>query len=403
MPVAARLGRGALRPWLEGAVLFAVRAVAVLAVAGFAARGLGPLSTFGIALRPGDRGLVAAFFHWDSVRYLSIAAHGYTNRSLTVYFPLYPMVVRAVHLLGLSYAHAALVVSWTVAFLLTVAVIVLVRECLGVSRWLSVVLLVLWAPASFFYFSGYPEGMEVLALTLVLIWVRRGRFVAAAVAAGVASASAPFGLLFVVPVLVGIVQDRMAAGPAQPARRLWGRLAAAVVLGELGAIAYISFLWARFGAPFEFETAQAQWNRQVTWPFHGLFWSVGRMLHGQLIGTPAFNGNFVVTDAIDDAVTVAVVVALVALCVHIARRGQWRSPLLPGVVLSGVWTIFNVCNATAGGVSPEALARHLGVLVPVYLAVALLRRAEVSSGIFALSVVLGTVAQTLFSHNLWFT
>lgn len=425
MQLTARLGplaRPPVRTWVEAVVLYAFRLGAVLVVALFGARGLGPLSTFGIALRPGSRGLVGAFFHWDSVRYLSVAAHGYTNKSLTVYFPLYPLMVRAVHALGFTYAGAALAVAWVAAFLFTAALIHLVRGCWGEGRWLGVVLLALWAPASFFYFSGYPEGTEVLLLTVVLICVQRRRFWLAAGAAGLASASSPFGVVFVIPVVVGIVQDARLRGldrSAMPEELVaapettehetrwweptWVRVVGAAVVSELGAIAYCIYLWVRFNAPFEFEQAQAQWNRQLTWPFHGLVWSVGRMLHGQLIGAASLNGNFDVTDAIDDVVTVAVTLALVWIVWRVGWRNLGRSPLLPGLVLSVFWLLFNVTNATAGGVSPEALARHLGVLVPVYMAVAYVRRAELVGGLFAGSVVLGTMAQTLYAHNLWFT
>jgi hypothetical protein len=411
----ARPARPAVRTWVEAAVLFAVRLAAAVVVALFGAHGLGRMSTFGISLRPGDRGLVAAFFHWDSVRYLYVAAHGYTHKSLTVYFPLYPLMVRAVHVLGFSYAGAALAVSWTAAFLFTAAFIHLVRRQWNERRWLPVVLLALWAPASFFYFSGYPEGTEVLLLTVVLICVQQRRFWLAAGAAGLASASSPFGVVFVVPVLVGLVQDartRRAASDgsdrSDAVRPPWWRgtgprLVGAAVVSELGAIAYCIYLWVRFDAPFEFEQAQAQWNRQITYPFHGVVWSIGRMLHGQLIGVASLNGNFDVTDAIDDIVAVAVTLALVWIVVKVGWRNLGRSPLLPGLVLSVLWLLFNVTNATAGGLSPEALARHLGVLVPVYMAVAYVRRAEIVSGIFAGSVMLGTMAQTIYAHNLWFT
>jgi hypothetical protein len=230
----------------------------------------------------------------------------------------------------------------------------------------------------------------------------------AAGAAGLASASSPFGVVFVIPVVVGIVQDRCLRGstverPMAWWRGTWVTVVSAAVVSELGAIAYCIYLWVRFDAPFEFEQAQAQWNRQLTWPYHGVVWSVGRMLHGQLIGVASLNGNFDATDAIDDAVTIAVTVALVWIVWKVGWRNLGRSPLLPGLVLSALWLVFNVTNATAGGVSPEALARHLGVLVPVYMAVAYVRRAELVSGLFAGSVVLGTMAQTLYAHNLWFT
>jgi hypothetical protein len=393
-----RLRRPPLRVWVDGGLLFTFRAVAIVFVAEFAVHGLGPLSGFGIALVPHSRALVPSFFHWDAVRYLQIAEHGYTHQWLTVYFPLYPLLVHLGHDLGLSDTHAALLISWVSTYLLTVALIYFVRQCLGLTRWVGVVLLALWAPASFFYFSGYPESIEALLLTLVLILVFKRRLLLAAVVAGVASASAPIGVLFVLPVLVGFFQQR-----AEGVK--WVRLLAAVVLSELGAVAYCLYLWTKFDAPLAFESAESdpQWNRKFTYPFKGVVWSLDRMVHGQLIGTPSFNGNFVVTDLIDDVVAVAATVSLVLLVYTVGRRRLAGSPLLPSLVLGIVVLVFNVCDSTAGGLSPEALARHLLIVVPIYFVVAYWRRPELTSGLLAGSVVLATVAQTLFAHNLWFT
>lgn len=384
--------------WVDGAVLFVFRAVAIVLVAEFAIHGLGPLSGFGIALVPNSRALVPGFFHWDAVRYLQIAEHGYTHQSLTVYFPLYPLLVRVGQQLGLSDTHAALLISWASTYLLTVALIYFVRQCLGLARWLGVVLLALWAPASFFYFSGYPESSEALLLALVLILVFKRRLLWAAVAAGVASASAPIGVLFVIPVLIGFLQQR--EGGLQ-----WVRLLAAAVVSELGVIAYCLYLWVKFDAPLAFESAESdpQWNRKFTYPYKGVIWSLDRMVHGQLIGTPSLNGNFVVTDLIDDIVAIAATVSLGLLLYVVGRRRLAGSPLLPGIVLAVAMLAFNVCDSTAGGLSPEALARHLLLVAPLYFVVAYWRRPELTSGLLAGSVVLATVAQTLYFHNLWFT
>ena len=398
VPVWDRLRRPPLRPWVEGAALFAIRAVAIVFVAEFATRGLGPLSGFGIALSPGSRALVPSFFHWDAVRYLQIAEHGYPHQWLTVYFPLYPLLVRVGVDLGLGDTHASLLISWVSTYLLTVSLVYFVRQCLGFTRWLGVVLLALWAPASFFYFCGYPESTEALLLTLVLILVFKRRLLLAAVAAGIASASAPIGVLFVIPVLVGFAQQR-------PETLRWARLVVAAVVSELGAVAYCLYLWVKFDAPFAFESAESdpQWNRKFTYPFKGVIWSLDRMVHGQLIGTPSLNGNFVVADLIDDLVAVGATVSLGLLLLSVGRRRLVGSPLLPGIALAVIMLVFNVCDSTAGGLSPEALARHLLVAVPIYFVVAYWRRPELTSGLLAGSAVLATAAQTLYFHNLWFT
>jgi hypothetical protein len=65
--------------------------------------------------------------------------------------------------------------------------------------------------------------------------------------------------------------------------------------------------------------------------------------------------------------------------------------------------VFNVSDGTAGGLSPEALARLLLTVVPLYVVVTYWRRDELVYALVAISAVMGTAAQTLFFHNLWFT
>jgi hypothetical protein len=379
--------------------VFAVRAVVILATAAFAVHTLGDVSTFGTALSPGTRSIILSLFHWDSVEYLQVAVHGYVSSdpAQAAYFPLYPLMVRWLHdLIGVSYPHAALAISWTATYLLAVTACYLARNCLGFRNWSRVAVLLLWAPASFFFFSGYPESCEALLLTVVLILVYRQQFVWAALVCGVASALAPDGAFFVVPVIVGMVQ-----GP--PRGRRWTTVLAVAALSEIGIIVYSLYLRSVYGSVLAFVHAEKYWNRQLTYPFHGLFWTFNRMLHHQVLGNPPQNGNWVATYTIDNIVTVVATVALVYLVVKVGWRNLWRSPLLPSLALAALALLFNVSDATGGGVTSEALARHLGVLVPLFFAGAYLRRSETYSSILAGSVVMGTMAQILFCLGLWFT
>jgi hypothetical protein len=371
----------------------------VLATAAFAVHTLGDVSKFATALVPGTRSVILSLFHWDSVKYLQVAAHGYTKSdpARAAYYPLYPLMVRWLHdLLGVSYAHAALAISWTATYGLAVAVTYLARNCFGFRNWSRVVVLLLWAPGSFFFFSGYPESSEALLLTVVLILVFRRQFVWAAVVSGAASALAPLGAFFVLPILLGMAQN-------PPQRRRWATVVAVLALSEVGMIAYAVYLRSVYGSLLAFVHAEKYWNRTLTYPFHGVIWTFDRMLHHQVLGIPAQNSNWVTTYTIDNIVTLAATFALVFLLVKVGWRDLWRSPLLPGLAVSAAALLFNVCDATAGGLTSEALARHLGVLVPLFFAAAYLRRSETYSGILAGSAVMGTMAQILFCLGLWFT
>ena len=379
--------------------VFAVRLLVILATAAFAVHTLGNVSKFATALDPGTRSVILSLFHWDSVKYLQVAAHGYVSGdpARAAYFPLYPLMVRWLHsLIGVSYAHAALAISWTATYLLALAVCYLARNCLGFRHWSRVTVLLLWAPGSFFFFSGYPESSEALLLTVVLILVFRQQFVWAALVSGVASALAPFGAFFVLPVLIGMVQ-------APPRRRRWTTVVAVVALSEVGMIAYALYLRTVYGSVLAFVHAEKYWNRRLTYPFHGVIWTFDRMLHHQVLGNPAQNGNWVAAYTIDNIVTVVATIALVYLVVKVGWRDLWHSPLLPALALTAATLAFNVCDATAGGLTSEALARHLGVIVPLFFAAAYLRRSETYSTVLAGSVVMVTMAQILFCLGLWFT
>lgn len=384
---------------ITASVIFAVRLLAMLATAAFAVHTLPDVSTFGAALVPGTHSVTLSLFHWDSVKYLQIAAHGYASGdpARAAFFPLYPLMVRWLHSVsGVSYVHAALAISWTATFLLALTTCYLVRNCFGFRNWSRVPVLLLWAPASIFFFSGYPESSEALLFTVTVILVFRQQYVWAALVAGVAAALAPLGAFFVLPIIVGMVQH-------PPQRRRWVTIGAVIALSEVGLIAYALYLRTVYGSVLAFVHAEKYWNRQLTYPFHGVIWTFDRMVHNQVLGNPAQNGNWVATYTIDDIAAVAATAALIYLLVKVGRRDLWRSPLLPGLIMVGVALLFNVSDATAGGLTSEALARHLGVLVPLFFAVAYFRRSESYSSVLAGSVVMATMAQVLFCSGLWFT
>lgn len=386
--------------------MVAVRAVVVVVLAEIGLHAFGREFFLSPGLGGRHSSLLLSFFHWDAVHYQTIALHGYDQRPLTAFFPLYPLMIRALHWVGVPAPDAALALSWAATVAAAAVLVHLARDCFGLERWSAVVVLALWSPASFFFFTGYPEPFELLLLAVVLAFVASRRFAAAAVAAGVASALAPFGAFFVVPVVVGMVQSGLAGPRDHPGRTIWrlgARLAGAVVVSEIGVAAYSAYLWAAFGSPTTFISSQSGWNRVLTYPLHSLIWPIVRTLSGQLVGDPRYNGNVVTTDAIDIAVALAAIAAFAVLVVAVVRRGGRSSVLLPGTVLLGLSLLFELSDAPAGGLSPEALARHVAVVVPVFVAGASIRRSESLAGLVAVSAVLGAVAQIFYFHGMWFT
>ena len=120
--------------------------------------------------------LAAPAVRWDSIHYLAIAQHGYTSESATVFYPLYPLLVRAFGFLIGSDAASGVMISLAA---LTVALVLLHRlTMLEVGRRAAdvTVLLVAFAPLSLFFSAVYTESL-FLALSVASIYAaRRGRW-----------------------------------------------------------------------------------------------------------------------------------------------------------------------------------------------------------------------------------
>ncbi len=171
---------------------------------------------------------------WDAYWYLDIAENGYSLRgensqANVVFFPLYPLLIRAfAPLAGGNLVLAGWVVS---ALFLALAACVLVRLTLefhpGIDPGLPVVFLLAF-PTAFFLNAVYSESLFLfLSLSMVYCALKR-RFVLAAVWAALASATRVAGVFLLVFLLVEFVQAfglralvtrRVLAARPRPARR----------------------------------------------------------------------------------------------------------------------------------------------------------------------------------------
>jgi hypothetical protein len=382
-----------------GAEAWAVRFGFGLFVALVATHAFGRPSSYALGVARGTTSIPDSLLHWDAIQYLFIAEHGYTQTAYTAYFPLFPMLIRGVHTVsGLNFDASSLAVAWAAFGALSVAIVYLTRTVLELERWYWPVQLLLWAPASVFFLAGYPEGTEALLFVLLMIFLAKNRLLPAAAIAALASASAPIGVFYGVAVVIRAVQ--LHAGEIKRAA-VAARAIALALVSELGLIGFSLYLWAEKGHPFDYVSAQSlpEWNRKLTWPFHGLVFSIQRITNGRSITS----WTTIITYLIDDVATIAAVALALALVVGLWRQRAWRGALVGPAAAAIVALAFNVTDASSGGLSPEALARHVLVLVPLYLAAASTRRMDRLALALAGSAVLATAAASIFSYGGWFT
>jgi hypothetical protein len=201
---------------------------------------------------------------WDSGWYLGIASEGYiatksqvlasphAQRS-TAFFPGYPLAVRLVrHVVGDLFWAGFIVTN--VSFLTALCLLwQIAREAVDAEAANRVVWLVAAYPFAFVFTAEYSEGLFLLGVTGAFYFAQRQQLLRAALFAALAGATRVFGILAVLPVVWVYIQRTPSS------RRSLLRLAFFCLVGASGLLAYMAYLYGRFGTPFEFVHAQQGW------------------------------------------------------------------------------------------------------------------------------------------------
>jgi hypothetical protein len=187
--------------------------------------------------------LTGSAVRWDALAYLGIAQHGYTHARGSAFFPLYPLLVSALGWVVRSDAAAGILLS-TVSFWIALTLLHRLTELeLGPRAADATVILLAFAPLSFFFSAVYTESL-FLALSVGAVHAARvGRFRLGAVLAALATVTRVTGILLVVPLAVMRLRTE-----GRPDRRLgWLLLAPGALLGFLAYLAARGYGWL---APF---------------------------------------------------------------------------------------------------------------------------------------------------------
>jgi len=200
---------------------------------------------------PPPSSFLAPFVRWDANFYLAIARDQYPPpRSPDLpgyhvaFFPLYPLVVRAVHSLVQDIFLAAEIVSNAFALIATF----LVYRLAG-SR---AALLLLLAPGSHFLSLPYPEAMFVTFLSAAMLAIRTDRLSLAGLAGAFAGATRSAGVVVFVILLYVAWTKRASLRDA-------ARAAAAAVVSLAGVAGFAMFCARRYGDALAFVHIQSRY------------------------------------------------------------------------------------------------------------------------------------------------
>jgi len=197
--------------------------------------------------------LVGVWQRFDTLWYVHIATQGYDHAKAVVFYPLYPILIRAV----------SLVIPWPLVSALLLATLAACFWFWGIEKLLSIdfearqvrriiVLAAVW-PASFIFFCGYPDSLVGAFTVWSLFFARKQRWGTAGLLGLAAGLTKAVGSLVLVP--LGILAWR------QRTRSAWWALVAG-----LGPLFYSGYLLWR-GLPLPSEAYPLYWRTHVAMPW----------------------------------------------------------------------------------------------------------------------------------------
>jgi hypothetical protein len=237
------------------------------------------------------------WLRWDAVHYATIAEFGYGGDPATgpqvplaAFFPGLPLVLRALHFLGIDITVAGLLVSFVAGAIAVVALGRLGAQETAETPMIVVdyaghdshdqprsrrrtpdssavgsraVLLFLLAPSAVFLAAGYTEALFLAFALPAWLAARRGSWAAAGLLGAGAASIRVTGVFLAAALAVEFLT-------ARDGRRRWAALPWLAV-PAVPVLAYMAYLYNRTGDWLAWQHAQEEgWYRSFTWPWDAL-------------------------------------------------------------------------------------------------------------------------------------
>ena len=308
--------------------------------------------------------VLAPLARWDAAWYLRIADSGYAgSEARAAFFPLYPLLVRAVASPFGASPGALLVAAYAVALAAFLGALVLLYRLvsLELGRPLARPALLLLAvfPAALYFGAPYSESLFLLLAVGAFYAARTGRWAWAGAAACGAAATRSAGILLVLPLAMLWWGSRD--------RRLSD--AAWLLLAPVGLGAYALYLGLAEGDALRFLDVQDAWSRELTVPLAGAWDGFTAAIDGARQLASGQTEVVYFAEAAGDPYRIAAInlmlfgslVFAVAACAGVFRR-------LPRAY--GTWVAASLVLPLTFPVKPQplmSLPRFLAVLFPIFM------------------------------------
>ena len=344
--------------------------------------------------------IFGAFDQWDANWFLRIAQHGYDTKQSASFFPLYPLLTRAVGFVFRSNLVAGVAISLVAAGFAGVAVTRIARRLAGDHVARDSVLLLALYPISFVFTAVYSDGLFLALAAWAFVFALHGRPTFAALLGALAVLTRPTGLALL-PALLWLLWPQ--TRNARSLIRLSPLLLLPAALG-----AYCLYLRSHFGDAFAFVHSEGSfWLRHVpvTGPLGGAWAALksGEQGVAQLVlhlpagsGAPAGFGK-------PEQFAIWNVVQLVLLVVACVLTWVCWKRVSRAAALYSAATIVLFLSAPAAVVPLVSEPRFLLADFPLFVTLAVLcaERPRLRSILIASFAALGLLAGVGFAHGIW--
>jgi hypothetical protein len=215
---------------------------------------------------------------WDGIWYSRIAAHGYLmvpgRQSDPAFFPLFPLLMKTLHPLGLSYGGAGILISNVLLLPALLALYEVARRWVPEATARRAAIFAAIFPLGYVFSMAYPESFVLAAVALATLCAYRDRWLLAAFLGAAAALARPEGLLLSIP-LAALAWSRRRGGTALGA-----------VLAPIAALAsFPLYLGHALHDPGAWSQAETAWGRKFGpgGPLHAVTSLPGLVAHTPLL------------------------------------------------------------------------------------------------------------------------
>lgn len=299
-----------------------------------------------------------AWHHWDTGHYMSIARQGYDAPWRTAFFPLYPLLERALMLFERNPLLNGLLISNVAGLILLVVLYQLIKEDFDQERALRTVLYLSVFPTAFFFAAGYTESLFLCLTLLSFYHMRHGRWWLAGLFGFFASLTRSAGIFLLLPFYYEYLRQRSFN---LKALRL-DVIAGAFIAAGIGLFSLYCYM--RFHDFLAFSHAQSFWQHKAHSPWHTLqaaFESVANS--GGFLSFQALRN---LTDLVPDL--------LILLMIILGFVGPWRMPRrlwAYGIYAVALYFFLHMFPVEGTGLYPlQSVSRYLLEIFPAFIVLA---------------------------------